>query len=48
MIFFESSAKTNHNIRKAFEEVILSIISDIDSGKLSVEREYLGIKNGFL
>ncbi len=48
MIFFESSAKTNYNIRKAFEEVILSIVEDINSGKLSVEKEYLGIKNGFL
>ena len=48
MIFFESSAKNNVNIRKAFESVIVNIIDDINSGKLAVEKEYLGTRNGFL
>lgn len=46
MIFFETSAKENVNVFKAFETVVDAIVNDIKKGKIDPYNESLGVKVG--
>lgn len=46
MIFFETSAKENVNVFKAFESVVECIVADIKKGKIDPYNESLGVKVG--
>ncbi len=46
MVFFETSAKKNINIFKAFESIVGKIVADIKSGKIDPYNETLGVKVG--
>ncbi len=46
MEFFETSAKENINVFKAFERVVLQIVRDIKNGKIDPYNESLGVKVG--
>jgi len=46
MLFFETSAKKNINILKAFETIVDRIVGDIRNGKIDPYNESLGVKVG--
>ncbi len=46
MLFFETSAKKNINILKAFETIVDKIVAEIRNGKIDPYNESLGVKVG--
>ena len=46
MIFFETSAKENINVFKAFETIVLKIVEDIKTGIIDPYNESIGVKIG--
>ena len=46
MIFFETSAKTGHNIEEAFVQSAIVINENIKNGQYDLRTENIGIKPG--
>ena len=46
LVFFETSAKTAHNVEKAFLSVTQTIYSQLENGEFDITKESIGIKTG--